>query len=85
MVSVLSTVAKWRDVPQRIDGHIAELVLLKCRSREGAWRPQGRRPVRHGPLRPAGGGSGAKATEGRIKGLLLDTAKLAAAATLSMM
>jgi hypothetical protein len=36
MVSVLSTTAKWRDVPQLIDGHIAELMHLKCRSGEGA-------------------------------------------------
>jgi hypothetical protein len=82
-----------REVARRsamVDGRVAELVYFKCRYGEGAWRPQGRRPVRHGPLCPAGGGSGAKATDrstnkakGRIKRLLLDTAKLATVVALS--
>jgi hypothetical protein len=61
---------------------------LKCRSGEGAWRAQGHSIVCHGSLRPAGGGQPKPLidrldeAEGRIKGLLLDTANLAAAAVL---
>jgi hypothetical protein len=77
---------------QLSDERITELVYLKCRSGEGTWRPQGRRPVRHGPLRPSGGGAEPKPlinrldeAEGRIKGLYLDIAKLAMVVALSTM
>jgi hypothetical protein len=91
MVSVLSTAARQRSLAQLISGRVVELVHLRFRSGEGSRRPQGCHPVCHGPLRPSGGGAEPKPlidrldeAEGRIKGLLLDTAKLAAVVALSM-
>jgi hypothetical protein len=36
MVSVLSTAVRRPEAPQLMDGRVAELVHLKCRSGEGA-------------------------------------------------
>jgi hypothetical protein len=47
----------------RLNGRVTELVHLKCRSGEGAWRPQGRYSVRDGPLRTSRGGGGAEGAD----------------------
>jgi hypothetical protein len=61
MVNILSVVAKLVDVPWLVGEHASELAYLKCRSREGDQQAQRCRPIRHGPLRSAGGEGRAKA------------------------
>jgi hypothetical protein len=75
---------------QLIDGHIHELMHLKCKSGEGARRPEGAAQYVLDIYVPQEEGVEPKPlidqldeVEGRINGLLLDTAKLTTAVVLS--